>query len=341
MTREELAKMTKGDLLALARDFKIKNRSKMTKTELIDSLHTVYLLNKVNAETKTETKAKACTGKTPPEPVYTTGLSHDTYALERSEEVRFPLPSSYNETAITLLVRDPFWLYVYWDLHREIKENLNRDFGAWERAPISLKVWEEQESGGIEPGYFNVAINPAIGHWYINVQPNRRYTVELGYFSSSGDFITLALSNTVITPRATVSEIVDEEWMCIEEDFRRLYHLAGDPQAGSVELAESLRQRLERQMGSGAVSSLSNPFGQPPVERQFWLVLNTEMIIYGATEPTATLILDGQPVPLRPDGSFTLRMALPEGTRRIPVTARSQDGNDVITITPVVTKETY
>ena len=94
-------------------------------------------------------------------------------------------------------------------------------------------------------------------------------------------------------------------------------------------------------MGSGAVSSLSSPFGQPPTERHFWLVLDTEIIIYGATEPTATLTMDGQPVPLRPDGSFTLRMALPEGTKRIPVTARAQDGKDEITITPVVTKETY
>ena len=110
--------------------------------------------------------------------------------------------------------------------------------------------------------------------------------------------MSLARSNTVITPRATISEVVDEEWMIVEADFRRLYQLAGDPQAGSVELAEAVLRRLEREMGSGAVTSLSSPFGQPPAERQFWLVLNTELIIYGATEPTASLTVDGQPVPL-------------------------------------------
>ena len=337
MTREELAKKTKEELLSLAKELKIKNRSRMKKNELIKSLNLIYKQNKTTAEAK----AKANTQKRPPEPVYTAGLSLETYPPKRSEEARFLLPASYNETSITLLIRDPFWLYVYWDFSRGVKENLEKKFGEWKRTPLSLKVWEEQESGGIEPGFYNVSVNPATGHWYINVQPNRQYTVELGYFTPSGEFVTLARSNTVVTPRAAVSEVVDEEWMIVEEDFRRLYQLAGDPQAGSAELAETLLKRLEREMGSGAVSSLSSPFGPPPGERHFWLVLNTELIVYGATDPTASLIVDGQPVPLRPDGTFTLRMALPDGRKRIPVTARSQDGNDAITITPEVTKETY
>ena len=214
--------------------------------------------------------------------------------------------------------------------------------GHGNRTPLSLKVWEEQESGGIEPGFFNVSVNPATGHWYINVQPNHQYTVELGYFTPSGEFVILARSNTVITPRATISEVIDEEWMIIEEDFRRLYRLAGDPQAGSVELAEAaLRNGWNGRWGRARSASLSSPFGQPPAERHFWLVLNTELIIYGATEPTASLTVDGQPVPLRPTAPLLLRMALPDGRKRIPVTARSHDGNDVITITPEVTKETY
>lgn len=337
MTQEELAKKTKEELLSLARELQIKNRSRMKKNELIKALNHIYQ----QTRTTTEAQAKAAAQNIPPEPVFSAGLSQDRYPPQRSEEARFPLPSSYNETSITVLIRDPFWLYVYWDFSQEVKENLEKEFGAWNRTPLSLKVWEEQESGGIEPGFFNVSVNPATGHWYINVQPNHQYTVELGYFRPSGEFVSLARSNTVITPRATISEVVDEEWMIVEADFRRLYQLAGDPQAGSVELAEAVLRRLEREMGSGAVTSLSSPFGQPPAERQFWLVLNTELIIYGATEPTASLTVDGQPVPLRPDGSFTLRMALPDGRKRIPVTARSHDGNDVITITPEVTKETY
>lgn len=347
MTLEELAKKTKEELLSLARELKIRNRSKMTKKQLIESLNTVQQQTeaKANADNEAFLKAEAKAGaatKQPPQPIYSTGLSApETHGAERLEEIRFPLPSSYNETKITLLIRDPYWLYAYWDMSRETKEQMKKDYGDWEKAPLHLCVWEEQESGDVEPVFFDVSVHISTNNWYLNVHPNRRYTAELGYFSPSGEFIRLARSNTVITPRATVSEVIDEEWMIIEEDFRRLYRLAGDPQAGSAELAESLLKRLEQEMGSGAVSSISSPFGQPPGERHFWLVLNTELIVYGATEPNASLTLDGQPVALRPDGSFTVRLALPDGIRRLPVTARSQDGKDEITITPVVTKETY
>jgi hypothetical protein len=339
MTLEDLAKKTKEELLTLAREMKIKNRSKMTKNELIENLKTT----KVQSDAKAEAQIKAAAlPKQPPEPIYGSGLAKaETHAPTRAEETRFPLPTTYNVTKIALLIRDPFWLYTYWDLSPEAKAQLKNDYGDWEKAPLSLRICEEKESGGADPHLFHVSINPSTSNWYLNVQPNHYYTAELGYFSPAGDFIILARSNTVITPRATFSQVIDEEWMIIEEDFRRLYRMAGDPQASSAELGGGLLKRLEKEMGSAAVSSLSSPFGQPPADRRFWLVLNTELIVYGATEPNAVLTLDGQPVTLRPDGSFTARFALPDGKKSIPVTACSQDGNDEITITPVVTKETY
>ncbi|HEY8391974.1 MAG TPA: DUF4912 domain-containing protein [Capillibacterium sp.] len=347
MTLEELAKKTKEELLALARELKIRNRSKMTKKQLIESLNLVQQQSEAKAEPENETfrktgeKAETAAGQLP-QPIYTTGLStQESHGSAQFEEARFPLPASYNETKITLLIRDPYWLYAYWDLNRDTKAQMKQDYGDWEKAPLLLRLWEEEASGHGEAAFFDTSVHTSTNNWYLNVCPHRRYTAELGYLSPAGEFICLARSNTVTTPRATPSEVLDEEWMIIEEDFRRLYRLAGDPQAGSAELAESLLKRLEQEMGSGAVTSLSSPFGQPPEKRHFWLVLNTELIVYGATEPTASLTLDGQPVCLRPDGSFTVRLALPDGVRRIPVTARSQDRRDEITITPVVTKETY
>ncbi|NLM37702.1 MAG: hypothetical protein GX202_06215, partial [Firmicutes bacterium] len=106
MTREELAKMGREELLALAGKLKIKNRSRMKKDELIDSLNLVLQQDQTTAEAH----AKAAEQKRPPEPVYTTGLSPEAPPPQPAEEPRFPLPSSYNETVITLLIRDPFWL---------------------------------------------------------------------------------------------------------------------------------------------------------------------------------------------------------------------------------------
>lgn len=339
MTLDDLANKTKGELLILAREMKIKNRSKMTKKELVENLKATLFPSPAQAEAQSKAAAAP---KQPPEPIYGSGLTKaKTHTPTRTEETMFPLPTTYYETKIALLVRDPYWLYTYWDLSPEAKGQLSNDYGDWEKAPSSLRIWEEEESGGGDPHFFDVTINLFTSNWYLNVQPNHRYTAELGYFSPAGDFIVLARSNTVTTPRATFSQVIDEEWMIIEEDFQRLYRMAGDPQASSAELGGGLLKRLEKEMGSGAVSSISSPFGQPLAERRFWLVLNTELIVYGATEPNAVLTLDGQPITLRPDGSFTARFALPDGKLLIPVTARSQDGIDEITITPVVTKETY
>jgi len=70
------------------------------------------------------------------------------------------------------------------------------------------------------------------------------------------------------------------------------------------------------------------------------MVVNTELIVYGATEPDAKVTVQGKDIRLRPDGTFTLRFALPDGRQVIPVQATSADAAETRTITPVVTKET-
>ena len=59
----------------------------------------------------------------------------------------------------------------------------------------------------------------------------------------------------------------------------------------------------------------------------FWLNLNAELVLYGATEPDATLLVDGYPVQLRPDGTFSCRFALPDGDYEIALWAMSAEGD--------------
>jgi hypothetical protein len=60
--------------------------------------------------------------------------------------------------------------------------------------------------------------------------------------------------------------------------------------------------------------------------RRFWFNINAELIVYGATEPDARVTVDGEPVALRPDGSFTLRFALPDGEYALQAVAEAADG---------------
>jgi hypothetical protein len=62
--------------------------------------------------------------------------------------------------------------------------------------------------------------------------------------------------------------------------------------------------------------------------------------VYGATECDAKVYVQGREIKLRPDGTFSLRYALPDGKQVIPVHGVAADGLEERTITPIVTKET-
>ncbi|HEX5219662.1 MAG TPA: DUF4912 domain-containing protein [Verrucomicrobiae bacterium] len=72
----------------------------------------------------------------------------------------------------------------------------------------------------------------------------------------------------------------------------------------------------------------SSPLGgdQPP--REFWLKVNAELTVYGSTEPNAKVSIGGKEIALQPDGSFSLRFALPDGKYELPIVAVSADGTD-------------
>lgn len=85
----------------------------------------------------------------------------------------------------------------------------------------------------------------------------------------------------------------------------------------------------QTQPGPIAPSSLSGPPEQAPGKgKDFWLVAEVELIVYGATEPGSRVTLAGAEVPLRPDGSFSCRLALPAGRHEIPIHAVSPAGDD-------------
>jgi hypothetical protein len=113
---------------------------------------------------------------------------------------------------------------------------------------------------------------------------------------------------------------------------------------GSLEITELIRRSLEKEISSQAaaalargerpaaeisgVFSVSSPFGGAAKRKGFWFNVNAELIIYGATEPDASVTIGGRPIQLRRDGSFSFRFALPDGNYDLPVQATSSDGGD-------------
>jgi hypothetical protein len=110
---------------------------------------------------------------------------------------------------------------------------------------------------------------------------------------------------------------------------------------GSLEITELVRRQLQQEVSSlsaaqfslptsptGGLASVSSPFGGIPRQRGFWFNVNAELIIYGATEPDATVTIGDRKIKLRPDGSFSFRFALPDGEYSLPAAAHSADGEE-------------
>lgn len=266
---------------------------------------------------------------------------------ELVEEARQELPHGYGDNRIVLMVRDPYWAYTYWEITDNKKGEIAGKFGiGWDRLAKVLRVYDVTNiifNGTNANSYFDIEAGDYAATWYINVgRPDTSWCVDIGVKTPSGEFIMIARSNCITTPRDTASWVTDEEWMIVEEDFRKLYALSGGLRVGlsSAGLKEAMKERLRFELASGAVSSISSPSRKAGEKKGFWLIVNTELIVYGATEPNAKLTVQGRPVRLNRDGTFSLRYALPDGMQVIPVKAVPYDGSGERTITPIVTRKT-
>jgi len=61
-------------------------------------------------------------------------------------------------------------------------------------------------------------------------------------------------------------------------------------------------------------------------QRSFWLVADAELIVYGATEPSASLFIGDQQVPLEADGTFRVQVPFGDGEQLYPIRAVAADG---------------
>jgi hypothetical protein len=256
----------------------------------------------------------------------------------RAEE----LPGNYGDNQIYLLVRDPYWIYAYWEIQKDHQErNLLKLGGSWDSVVSILRAYDVTGSERTPP-FYDITLQNMAKSWYLNTQPNHSYYVEIGLRHRDGRFISLARSNQVMTPRSGMSDVIDEQWMSM--DFDKMYALSGGFQVGksSAELRKLMEERLKHAItsgsGAGAVSSMSSPVKVKQRGFHFWL--ECELIIYGGTEPDAKVTMQRRPVQLRPDGTFTLRYGLPDGKFVFDCRAESSDGMEARTITPVVSRNT-
>jgi hypothetical protein len=250
---------------------------------------------------------------------------------------------------LVLMVRDSYWLQAIWNVSRQSVRRAEAALAEhWHTAGPVLRLLEVDAghtTSTAERLAREIEVHGGVTNWYIEVNnPPHSFRAELGYKAANGRFFSLCRSNTVTTPAPDSSDVIDGNWTDVAANYERVYALSGgysDDNNQSGELQELFEERLRRPMGNGS----GGQFGSGAERalnrhRDLEFHVDAEMILYGRTKPDAKVTLGGEPIKLRPDGSFTVRQPMPDKRQVLPVVASTPDGVQQRTIVIAVERNT-
>ena len=130
-------------------------------------------------------------------------------------------------TRVLLLPVNPYLVHVYWEVApddlKEIRKSLGRQ---GRRARSVLRFYDVTDvvfDGTNAQSMIDVEIDLRAGNWYVHLwSPDKSYCVDLGLRTEGGQFYRLARSNIGEAPRAGPSVKVEERYMLVQGDYRRV-----------------------------------------------------------------------------------------------------------------------
>ena len=166
---------------------------------------------------------------------------------------------------IIVLARNPYWLHAYWELSRTTLARAQAALGQeWHSAQPILRVMDvtsEDTTTSAERQVRDIPIHGGVNNWYIDVlEPPRAFRIDIGYLSRRSKFYVLARSNIVSTPKAGVTDALDENWSDVQQQFERVQNPSsiGCTGVNSVlDLRDLFEERLRRPLSSASMQNLS------------------------------------------------------------------------------------
>jgi hypothetical protein len=130
-------------------------------------------------------------------------------------------------TRVVLLPVNPYLVHVYWEVApdnlKKIKKSLGRP---GRRARPVLRFYDVTNiafDGTNAQSWFDVEIDLQAVNWYVHLwSPDKTYCVDLGLRPKGGQFYRLARSNVGEAPRAGPSAKVEERYLLVRGDYRRV-----------------------------------------------------------------------------------------------------------------------
>jgi phosphate transport system substrate-binding protein len=273
------------------------------------------------------------------------------------------LPSGYDESRIVLMPRDPQWAYTYWDIPRIHKEELRQQGGS----QLALRFYDVTD---VDMDYQNphsvqeFECDEMGREWYLPVPvSDRDYIVEIGYLTNDGRWLMLARSNSIRVPPLYPSSWSNDQFITIrwEEELENKQFLdLGSPTPEAIATpANAFHDSFFGNMptpnlAAQTVSSYIFPSGigqwasgvgfskeaVPERSRQFWLMADAELVVYGATAPDAAITIGGRPIKANSDGTFRFQLSFQDGMLDFPIEAYTPDGEQTCSIHLKFNRET-
>jgi hypothetical protein len=285
-----------------------------------------------------------------------TALSMPTPAPESSHPAGTETNPWAGATQVTFLPHDPRWAFVFWQLGSADRQ---RAVAAGAQQ-LCLRVTDVTDlpAGTSHPQALQeVVVDASASEWYLPVpMSDRDYRVELGYRLAAGGWLSLAISSVARMPADGPSDLVADSFVPFSLDAlpelaaaspvglqggvehelmyqRSTATAARGLRLGSEVWHEAGQQQAEQALGQitasgvGIWASGRNESGSGMTHpRAFWLVADAELIVYGATEPSASLFIGDRQIPLEVDGSFRVQVPFRDGEQLYPIRAVADDG---------------
>ena len=228
---------------------------------------------------------------------------------------------------LVLIVRDSYWLQVYWEVTdqtmRRAKTALEKH---WRGATPVLRLYEISGDSDMVPEKLvrEIEVHGGVDTWFIDTpDPPKTYRAAIGYAAPNGRFYMIAKSNKVTTP-VEGNHVVNGHWADIAQDCENYFAMSGGylPDNDARELQEVFEEKLRRPMMP------LNPTSAGVIDShcEFRFEVDAQMVVYGMAAPGASVTLAGEPLKIEADGTFSVRMELPDKRQVLPVVACSRDG---------------
>lgn len=347
MSPEKLHTLTKRELVELARSHKVSGWHGMKKQELIEALASSRgqrrgvrqsAPNRRSPQPSSTDHTAVRASQKPAASAARNGRKTGTTPRDQRKLTPAPVPGPSQKDAFDVEAIDAHWIHLSWALRRSTIDRAQASLGIdWHAAQPVIRIFDvtADDSRSVAKLFVDdVAINGTASHWFIPVpQPGRAYRFHLGLRTSQGRFHALVRSARLQTHQGEQPA-----------ENRRNPASARRQSLGSGRFSVAESQRQIPHLKTPVITSVTQPAnGEDAVrfrESSFPLTIHVEATISGKTDPAAQVSILEDQIPVAADGTFAVRVTLPEGRQVLPAVAVSPDGTEIRTVVLALERNT-